>query len=343
MKRSITKLRTLLIPGVMITAVLASGCGSEKMPKYSVLQGLRVIGLLTNPPEVGFDGVSTFTPASFNLTPVISDLYGAGRGLSYNLYHCIDPGIGLGAIPTCSGNPTRVNVAVAQIISSPSGSFEATVNRTGALAPISITLDPATLGAGVMTLYASKFQGLSTAQKFNGFSILIFFELYPTADESKKVTTFKRLIVSGPAKTIKNSNPSALTFLDGGTDLSSTQTLPTTKSSIDAFVDPGDFQIYPVMDSSGNTSSTTEVIETVWFLTGPEDVKCSKDKDCTTDGLFSLSRSRPGELNAFTPPSVSLPSTRGRVLIGIAKDNRGGSTLTRICDENGNPPGTLCP
>ncbi len=90
------------------------------------------------------------------------------------------------------------------------------------------------------------------------------------------------------------------------------------------------------MDATGSTTTFTESIETIWFLTGPEDVKCSKEKACTTDGLFSLSRSRPGELNGFTPPESAVPSTRGRILIGIAKDNRGGSTLTRICDGNGN-------
>jgi hypothetical protein len=331
MKPSGFKFLRPMISLTVLLSALASGCAGEKMPKYSILQGLRVIGLLLDFPEVGFDGISTFSQANVTLTPVISDLYGGTRSLSYNLYHCIDPGVGVGAIPTCSGNPSRVDVDTAEPIAPSAGGFETSVNRTGATASITIplsSLDP--------SFYAAKFQSLTAAQKFNGFSILIFFELYPDADESKKIITFKRLIVSGPAKVTKNSNPSALTFLNGSTNLNISQTLPTVKSSVDAFVPAIDFETYLVMDASGNTSSTTESIETAWFLTGPEDVKCSKEKECTTDGLFTLSRTIPGELNAFTPPEVSTPTSRGRILIGVAKDNRGGSTVTRICDSNGN-------
>jgi hypothetical protein len=325
MKSSGFKFLAPMLSLTVLLSALASGCAGEKMPKYSIVQGLRVLGLLLDFPEVGFDGVSTFSQANVTLTPVISDLYGGGQSLSYNLYHCIDPGVGVGAIPTCSGNPSRVDVDTAEPIAPSAGGFETSVNRTGATANITIplsSLDP--------SFYAAKFQSLTTTQKFNGFSILIFFELFPTADESKKITTFKRLIVSGPAKVTKNSNPSALTFLRDGAPLGTS--LPTVKSSLDAFVPAIDFQSYLFMDASGNTSSLTESIETAWFLTGPEDVKCSKEKECTTDGLFSLSRTIPGELNVFTPPEVAPPTDRGRILIGIAKDNRGGAKVTRICD-----------
>jgi hypothetical protein len=318
--------------------IVTPGCGGEKMPKYSILQSLRVIGLQLQPPEVNFDVTTGFTtPAattSVSLVPVISDLYGGGRSLTYHLYHCVDPGIGTGAIPTCTGNPTRTAVQTGQVVTPPSAGF-LSPNFTGSLAAVPIDLSSGTLGAGVMALYAAKFQGLTAAQKFNGFSILVFFEIFPTGDESKKITTFKRLIVSGSAKAVKNLNPSALTFLSGGTDLGTTQTFPSVKSPVNAFVDAIDFENYLVMDAAGNTGSAIESIETTWFFTGPEDVTCSKDKECTSDGLFSLSRSKPGELNVFTPPVVSTPSTRGRVLIGVAKDNRGGSTVTRICDNNG--------
>ena len=214
MKSSGFRLLTPMLSLLVLASALASGCAGEKMPKYSILQGLRVIGLQLDFPEVGFDGVSTFSQANITLTPVISDLYGGGQSLSYNLYHCIDPGVGVGAIPTCSGNPSRVDVDTAEPIAPSAGGFETSVNRTGATSTITIplsSLDP--------SFYAAKFQSLTAAQKFNGFAILIFFELFPTADESKKITTFKRLIVSGPAKVTKNSNPSALTFFNGSTNL----------------------------------------------------------------------------------------------------------------------------
>jgi hypothetical protein len=153
MNRKISKRGSILIPILALSSALGSGCGGEKMPKYSILQSLRVIGLLTNPPEVDFDGVSTFTPSTFTLTPVISDLYGGTRSLRYNLYHCIDPGVGLGAIPSCTGNPTRFDVEVARDVLPPYDTFEPNVNRTGALLPIPITLDLGTLGSSLMALY----------------------------------------------------------------------------------------------------------------------------------------------------------------------------------------------
>ena len=333
------KSRILKLVLIILGVTFFAGCAGEKMPKYSILQGLRVLGIVADFPEVNFDGTTFSTPAATSvvqITPVISDLYGGTRTLRYNLYHCMDPGVGVGAIPTCTGNPSRVDVQTSQAVVDAAGGFESAVNRTGAIPPVTIDLSAGGLGPSVAAVYAAKWSSLSGSQQFNGFSILIFFELYPDADESKKITTFKRLIVSGPAKTTKNSNPSTLTFLSEGANLSTTQTLPTLKSSVDAFVPALDFETYLFMDASGNTSSIQESIETAWFFTGPEDVKCSKDKECSTDGLFSLSRTVPGELNVFTPPAVALPTTRGRVLIGIAKDNRGGAKVTRICDGNGN-------
>jgi len=331
-------MHSLIKASLLLVFPLIAACSSETMPNYSVVQGLRVLGLNLDYPEVNFDGTTFSTPGATTLvqvTPVVSDLYGAGRSLNYNLYHCVDPGVGLGAVPTCAGNPTRVSVQSAQSVAATADFLSP--NYTGTLSPVTLDLAAGTLGATISGLYSAKYASLTSIQKFNGFSILIFFELYPTSDESKKITTFKRLIVSGPMKTVKNANPSTLNFINNGVNLNLTQALPTLESSVDAFVPASDFETYSALDSSGNPTVLTESIETAWFLTGPEDIKCSKKKDCTPDGLFTLSRTVPGELNLFHPPEVSLPSGRGRVLIGIAKDNRGGSKVTRICD------GALCP
>jgi len=60
-------------------------------------------------------------------------------------------------------------------------------------------------------------------------------------------------------------------------------------------------------------------------------VECSNKEDCTTDGLFSLTRTRLGEFNIFYVPKVAVPTARGRVLIAIARDGRGGLTGKRYC------------
>ncbi|NDF14547.1 hypothetical protein EB061_04405 [bacterium] len=316
-----------------LAVLLLPGCSGDTMPSYTVLQGLRVVGLLIDKPEIGFNG-AVFSENSVNLTPIISDLYGGGRSLTYRVYHCIDPGVGLGATPSCAGNPTRTDVSTGTTfdVTTGLGTFSAP-NATGDIGTINIPLVSAPLNA----LYAAYYAGFSDVQKFNGYSILIFFELFPTGDESKKITTFKRLVFSGPAKVVKNQNPTggSLQFRQNGSVITA---LPTSESPIDAFVAPGEKEAYQEMASDGSLSGLTETIETVWFLTGPQDVGCSNKKTCTTDGLFARTRTVPGELNLFYPPQVPVPSTRGRVLLGIAKDNRGGATTTRLCDGAG-----LCP
>lgn len=309
-----------------LALLLFSACSKGTMPKYSILQGLRVIALTLDQPEVEFNAaLQTFTPSTVQLTPVISDLYGGGRSLTYRLYHCLDPGVGLGAVPDCTGNPTKTDVATSAI-ALPSGDYSAP-NYTGAIAPVAIDLS--LISAPAKAVYAARFGALSAAQRFNGYAVLVFFEIFPTGDESKKTTYFKRLVLSDSSKAAKNQNPSGLDFRVSGVSITA---LPAAETGVDAFVPAAQAETYSSMNADGTLQSQTESIETTWFLTGPEDITCSKDKTCTPDGLFFLTRSKPGELNRFTPPSASVPATRGRVLIGVARDNRGGSVVNRLCD-----------
>jgi hypothetical protein len=320
----------------MFLLALTPACGSDTLPSYTVLQGLRVVGLVLDLPELNFDpNTLSFNPSdTVNVTPVISDPYGNGRNLTYNLYHCLDPGVGLGAVPTCAGNPTRTTVSTG-VTFDPNpgvGSFKLP-EATGALPPVPISFNIAPLP----TLYSATFSSLPAPRKFNGVSILIFFELYPSGEESKKVTVFKRLVLSTPGKT-RNLNPTSPEFRIDGAAITG---LPAAENRIDAFVPAADQESYQEMNTDGTLSTRTETIDTLWFLTGPQDVECSNKDTCTTDGLFERIRTIPGELNLFKPPRVPVPSSRGRVLIGISKDNRGGAAFTRICDNAGGGAG-LC-
>jgi hypothetical protein len=302
------------------------------MPKYSILQGLRIIALTLDYPEVNFDPTTgTFTttlPGTVvHVTPTLSDLYGGGRSLSYHLYYCLDPGVGLGATPTCDGNPTKTDVSSASFVA-PSGTFTAP-NYTGSTNLPQFDIDFSLLTPSVKSLYIARFNSLTPAQRFNGYSILVFFELYPTGDPTTPISTFKRLIFSDSSKPVKNKNPGALDFQISGISISS---LPIQESLVNAYVAPTEFETYSLKNTDGSLQTLTESIETTWFLTGPEDIACSKKKECSPDGIFELTRSTPGELNRFTPPTVASPTSRGRILIGVAKDDRGGNTVKRICD-----------
>ncbi len=306
-----------------------TACSPETMPRYATLQGLRVLGLVINSQggndaETGFNG-AVFNPGTIEVTPVISDLYGAGRALSFSLYYCIDPGVGLGVPPSCTSNPSRVDVATDQALANPNNEY-VTPNFTGSLSPISINLNTPT--AGVLAVYSAKFASLSSVEKFNGISILVFYEIYPTASPTEKVTTFKRLLISN-GRTL-NQNP-----VNAGIDIqredgTALLPFPSVETFLKAVVPASNLETYSVMDNSGNLQNLTESIEVAWFLTGPADIECSNDKECTTDGYLSLTRTLPEELNRFTPPQKPAPTDRSRILIGIAKDNRGGSTVKRF-------------
>jgi len=327
------------LPAALLLSLIASSCSSDTMPKYSIIQGLRVLALQLDCPEVEYDGTNFTPPPACSpaaahqvlLTPVISDLYGQGRSLSYRVTTCMDPGVGLGAIPTCEGSSTKILVD-SNTIATHGPDQVIAPSYTGSIDPIAIDLGQIPASASISSIYSASFGALTPDRIYNGSAILVFFELYPTGDESKKISTFKRLIYSGATKTSKNLNPASLYFKVNGSALT---TLPGAETKIDADVPSSSLEPYFAMKPDGTLTSETEAVETQWFLTGPEEIKCSKKKECTPDGLLELSRTRPGELNLFHPPEGALPTGRDRVMIGVAKDNRGGVRVQRICDRNG--------
>lgn len=328
------RLKTMVVTASLICTLTLTACSNEKLPKYTVMQGLRVLSLLSSRPEIGFDGTSFSHDVS--ITPVISDLYGAGRALTYNLQVCLDLGIVLGVPPNCENNPTKTTVVTGGTVASSGGSTFNAPNYTGTIDADAITLNSAP-SATLLATVAAKFATTPAYQQFNGLSLIVYYEVYPTADESLKVKAFKRIVFSSAAKAVKNSNPSTLSILDesGG----AVSSLPSVETKMKTDVGVGDAETYTVMDDEGNTTTKTESIETTWFLTGPESLTDSKDKDLTSDGLFLLSRTFVGELNTFYAPQVATPTARGRVFIGVARDDRGGSVVTRFCTG----AGALCP
>ena len=314
-----------LLPALLLFSL--SACSPETMPRYATVQGLRVLGLglsgAGSEAETSFNGAA-FNPSSLQVTPVLSDLYGEGRALSFNLYYCLDPGVGLGAPPTCEGNATRVDVSQNANVG-PSGTF-VSPEFTGTPA-LGLSIDLSAMPPATLALYSGRFASLTPVQRFNGIAILVFFELFPTASPADKITTFKRLFISEGRTLNQNPGTGLSIALEDGAPLVS---FPTVETFLKAEVPASNLETYAAQDSSGNAQTLTESIEVAWFLTGPADIECSNDKDCTTDGYLALSRTSPSELNRFTPPKVPTPVGRERVLIGIVKDNRGGSSVLRV-------------
>lgn len=322
-----TKLRYWISFTAIVLTTSFSACSNGTKPRYSIIQGLRVLALTLDQPEVNYSA-GTFTPATVNLSPWISDLYGSGRALSMNVYICLDPGVGLGATPNCTSSAIST-LSYQSILKNQAVANSATFlspNYTGALASIPISL--ASLGTTINAAVSSGSFSMSSAESYNGYSVLIFFELYATADPTTKITSFKRLVFSGGSKATKNQNPSGFQIQFGGTEITS---LPTAVSDLLAYAPSTSAENYLSLDDTGNYTAKTESLLATWYLTGPSDVSCSKDANCTPDGTLALAFTNLGQANTFTPPKSGV-SSRGRVLIGVLKDDRGGNQVKRYCD-----------
>jgi hypothetical protein len=318
----------------VVGLVALTGCSNEKLPRFTVVQGLRVLTLVASDPEVEFNSATqTFNPGTVTLTPWISDVYGAGRTLNYSVYWCLDPGVGRGATPTCESNATQTTVASGTVSAGAADAFQSP-NYVGAAADISVNLNAA--GVTEKTLIAQAFNAKTAAERYNGVALLIFYELTPSSAASEKVTAFKRVLLTDSSKSVKNANPTGLEIRVNGVEITS---LPTTKTDLAAYLPPNQAESYTLLTEQGVSIAQTESLDTTWFLTGPADVECSRKDTCTTDGLLFLSRSSNGEANRFTPPTVAVPTTRGRVLVAVGRDGRGGLVVKRYCDG----AGALCP
>jgi hypothetical protein len=218
---------------ILLFSLLFAGCGNDDLPQVETLSGFRVLAIIANNPEVAAGG-------SANLQLLVSDVDGGGRTISGSYRGCPDPGIALGAAPTCEG-------------------------VVGATSSTAISIDFSALGASYTGLNAQAFtittpanilDNASTIQQTNGKGYVVFFNFNVNG---RTVRAFKRLIVSN--RTTKNSNPANPTIRLNGGALSS---LPVVGDSltIDDLTDEESFQSF---FSNGTLTSVTESYELAWY------------------------------------------------------------------------------
>lgn len=260
----------------LLSAAILAGCADDKLPDYSKLDRLRVLAMVASQPEAN-PGTTGIT-----ITPWISDPNGNGRTLSYVAEGCIDPGVAYGAEPTCRGSASLTSLGAGAItgLSAP--------HYTGNSQAISVDLP------GEAVIFASR----SAIDQFNGVGYLVTFSV--SATDGANVRAFRRLLVSGAAKTSKNGNPGLSDILSNGASLA---TLPTGAVELTAQIDSGAAETYTALSVSG-TSSRSEQLTTTWF---------------STQGQLRFDRTEPGQATRWTPSGEAQA-----LLIGVLRDNRGG-------------------
>lgn len=271
-----------------LIALSLTGCGEDDLPKVFQLDSLRVLAIKADTPEVSAGSTVT-------LTALVSD-YDRGRQAgsnitaSYTLEACIDPGVGYGATPTCTGNSTRTVL-------------------TGGTITLSYPTWTTSQSLGSVTVPASSiiFANRSAAEQHNGVAYLV---VMSTTSGSQTNTSFRRILVS--TRTNKNSNPNLNFISNGGTPLT---TMPSQIALLKPSFGSGLNESYSIQLSDGTYESKTELTTVTWLVS--EGRLRSSRTDSVNDNewtpptapsrplfLIPVVRDDRGGVNFLTPPNI---------------------------------------
>lgn len=227
------------ILGFFLFVILAS-CSDQNLPKYNVLDRLRIIALEANRPEES-------PGQSIQITPIVSDIT-ESIALSFEAYGCIDQGISLGAEPSCANNNSKTTLGSGTI-----STLSAARAFTGEANAVSLTLPN-----------ESDILGLrSAAQKFNGVAYIVEYILKNSRGE--QVSAIKRIAVSESTKSAKNNNPVITDLLLNGANPSSLPLSQTTEATINFMGTAA--ETYQKLLTSGELVTMGEEALTTWFVT----------------------------------------------------------------------------
>lgn len=247
---------------LLLGAAALSSCANDNLPKPQKLGPLRVLGLVATSPEVEPGDGST-------ITAVISDFTSGGRALTFEWKACEDPGVALGATPTCEG-AVPIGAAASGTIN-PTATTLAATPFTGA----------ALNNTYVVTPDVSFLSSKSLFEKFNGVPVIVTFTV---SAGSESVKAFRRLNVRDLSvnPTPLNTRPNPPTGI---------ASLPATEQDLTpSLSDSAD--TYSVLSTTGATLTRTEKLTVSWY---------------TTDGEFEFSRTDASSSNKWTPPSTGTP------------------------------------
>ncbi len=265
-------------------AVFLTGCSDDDLPKYVELKELRVLALQAG----AAGGLAEASPGdNMTITPYISDYYGGVQALTYEAVACVDPGIQVGAEPSCTGVPGAVNVG-AGVAAAP------VTSRTGSTTSFVVAI-PATI-----------ITGRSAQAQYNGVNYLVTYTL--TAANGETVSSFKRIVVSENTKTTKNLNPQTTDLLADGASVAA---FPAGEVALSVSYPGSSVETYDTKKSDNSLQVATEELLTTWFI---------------TDGELEYFRTVNTATTKFDPLGPA-PGGRQPLIIGVTRDDRGGVTV----------------
>jgi hypothetical protein len=219
-----------------ILFLLCISCGGDDFRKVEKLDGLRVLGIVADKPEVA-------PSDSVDVQVLISDVNGIEGTIDGTYELCIDPGISRGASVSCSHDPNKIvgsfDIAIATLL--PNDQF-----RTG-LSTETLTI--------TVPGEASIFYGRSDGEKFNGVGYIVVFT-FTTNNQTHKA--FKRIIVTNRGS--YNNNPTGSSLLVNGSLVSQSPVdgdeLSVTSSAPES---------YSVINIDGIQENRLEKYEISWY------------------------------------------------------------------------------
>lgn len=206
---------------LFVFALSVVSCGKNELPDYKKLGALSVLAIEADSPEASPGDV-------VQLSPVVTDVAGAGRTIEYRVTACPDRGVFLGSQPTCEGVASAVSIAQGTI------QLAAPI-YTEKQAAVNVTI-PANLLDGLATI----------AEKRIGLNYIVTFEYTAGSD---RIKAFTAILVTDAGKLDKNQNPTL-------------QALNTSGALFNIF--PGGSVQVDAVHAAGSQESG-ETLQTTWF------------------------------------------------------------------------------
>ena len=224
--------------------------------------------------------------------------------LSYTAEGCIDPGVGLGASPSCAARPDKVDLGKGDITT-----LSSTTRTFTDAAPTLTVKIPAII-----------FAQRNPIDQFNGVSYLVVYTLTSTdaAGATSQVVAIKRIIAS--KRTTKNTNPSITDIKAGDQGLQSYLSAlkftgaAQTAVTLTPVLSDTSAESFDIKGADLSVSSGTETLTTTWFL---------------SDGDMEYFRTTASTVNTWTPPSTR-PTRPGVVMVVVTRDGRGGEDFRKF-------------